>query len=99
MRAWFASIAAFILTLSFSAHAGESAWRIRHTEWTQSDEEGFGAFVRAIAESGCQTTAACMRGSANPYRDSDSAAIDFDADCAKWVYMLRAYYAWKNDLP
>jgi hypothetical protein len=101
MRAWFASaILAVLLALSFHAHAADGGgWRIRHSEWTQSDEKGFGVFIRAIAESGCQTTVACMRGSGNPYRDSDSASIDFDADCAKWVYMLRAYYAWKNDLP
>jgi surface antigen len=74
-------------------------WRITKTEWSAADEEGFGRFVRAIAESGCTTTASCMQSAANPYRDSDPASFVFHADCAKWVYMLRAYYASKNGLP
>ena len=74
-------------------------WRIRKTEWTEADEAGFGRFVRAIAESGCTTTVACMQSAANPYRDSDPPSFAFHADCAKWVYMLRAYYASKNGLP
>ena len=97
------SIAAVILliglTISSAAHAASDTWRITKTEWTDADEKGFGEFVRAIAESGCSTTAECMHGPANPYRGSDPAALDFKADCAKWVYMLRAYYAWKNGLP
>lgn len=39
-----------------------------------------------------------MQSAANPYHDSDPAIV-FPADCAKWVYMLRAYYASKNGLP
>jgi hypothetical protein len=74
-------------------------WRIRKTEWTQADEVGFGQFVRAIAESGCTTTTSCMQSAANPYRDSDPPSLIIHADCAKWVYMLRAYYASKNGLP
>ncbi len=79
--------------------ASDGSWRITKTEWTETDEKGFGEFVRAIAESGCSTTAECMRGPANPYRSSDPGSLEFHADCAKWVYMLRAYYAWKNGLP
>lgn len=74
-------------------------WRITKTEWSEADEAGFGRFIRAIAESGCQTTVSCMQGTANPYRDSDTPGFAFHADCAKWVYMLRAYYASKNGLP
>ncbi|HEY8949288.1 MAG TPA: hypothetical protein VIM56_10430 [Rhizomicrobium sp.] len=40
-----------------------------------------------------------MQSAANPYRDTDPASFVFHADCAKWVYMLRAYYASKNGLP
>ena len=73
-------------------------WRITKTEWTKADEDGFGEFVRRIAESGCATTIACMQGAANFYHDSDPPFL-FHADCAKWAYMLRAYYASKNGLP
>jgi hypothetical protein len=81
------------------APAQPGPWRIRKTEWTQADEAGFGELVRQIAVSGCTTTAACMRSAANFYHDSDPPTLSFHADCAKWVYMLRAYYASKNGLP
>jgi len=81
------------------AQAEPLLWHVTKTEWSAADEKGFGEFVRAIAESGCSTTVECMRGPANPYRSSDPGSLTFHADCAKWVYMLRAYYAWKNGLP
>jgi hypothetical protein len=74
-------------------------WRITKTEWTRADEDGFGEYVRRIAESGCTTTIACMQSAANFYHDSDPPSLQFHADCAKWAYMLRAYYASKNGLP
>src|SRR5438067_244189 len=81
------------------ARAQPLAWHITKMEWSAADEKGFGDFVRKIAESGCTTSVECMRGAGNPYRNSDPASLVFHADCAKWVYMLRAYYAWKNGLP
>jgi len=84
---------------SIPAAVQPGPWRITKTEWSEADEIGFGQFVRAIAESGCTTTASCMQSAANPYRDSDPPSFIFHADCAKWVYMLRAYYASKNGLP
>jgi hypothetical protein len=74
-------------------------WRITKTEWSMADEDGFGEFVRRIAESGCATTISCMQSAANFYHDSDPPSLRFHADCAKWAYMLRAYYASKNGLP
>ncbi|HWU26553.1 MAG TPA: hypothetical protein VN154_09150 [Rhizomicrobium sp.] len=74
-------------------------WRITKTEWGKTDEDGFGEFVRRIAESGCDTTISCMQSAANFYHDSDPPSFLFHADCAKWAYMLRAYYASKNGLP
>jgi hypothetical protein len=88
-----------VFGLSAAAHAAQSTWRITKTEWTEADEKGFGDFVQAIGESGCSTTAECMKSPANPYRASDPPGLVFKMDCAKWVYTLRAYYAWKNGLP
>ena len=68
-------------------------------EWTAVDEKGFGDFVRSIAESGCTTTFECLKGLGNPYRNDDPKSFRLLADCAKFPYMLRAYYAWKNGLP
>src|SRR4051812_6075282 len=85
--------------ISLPAAAQPLTWRVTKTEWSAADEKGFGDFVRSIAQSGCTTTVQCMRGPGNPYRASDPATLEFHADCAKWVYMLRAYYAWKHGLP
>src|SRR5688572_27651906 len=100
MRASFIMAALLISTAAVqSADAASPTWRITKTEWTAADEKGFGEFVRAIAESGCTTTVDCLRDPANPYRDSDPKSLKFIADCADFPYMLRAYYAWKNELP
>ncbi len=82
-----------------TANAQTTPWRITKTEWTAADEKGFGDFVAEIARSGCTNTVRCMRSAANLYHESDPAAFEFHADCAKWVYMLRAYYAAKHGLP
>jgi hypothetical protein len=84
---------------NFQGQAQPGPWRIRKTEWSKADEDGFGEFLRAIAESGCTTTVSCMQSAANLYHDSDPPSFRFHADCAKWAYMLRAYYASKNGLP
>lgn len=72
---------------------------IRYDHWSAADERGFGAFVRAIADSGCATVSDCLHGPGNPFRASDPASIHFRADCADFPYLLRAYYAWKRGLP
>ena len=84
---------------SLPVQAQVSPWKITKTEWSAADEKGFGAFLKAIAESGCKTSVECLKGTWNPWRASDPAGFEFHADCAKWVYMLRAYYASKNGLP
>lgn len=86
---------------SSSNWPSSGAWYLRKTEWTQQDEEGFSNFVQAIGSSGCRTVESCIRNPANPYRNSDPSSdiYKFWSDCADWPYFLRAYYAWKNDLP
>ncbi len=87
------------LGLPPSARAAESVWRITRTEWSAADEKQFGDFVASIARSGCTTTSDCLNGPANAYRFTDVKPLSFDADCAKFAYMLRAYFAAKNGLP
>jgi len=79
--------------------ATEQRWRIDKDRWSEADEVGFGKFVQAIGDSDCSSTESCIRSAANPYRDSDPRGMDVDTDCAKFVYFLRAYYSWKNNLP
>ena len=97
MRAWL--IAGLLLLVSAGAQAGPYTWRITKTQWSEADEKGFEKFVTAIGESNCSTSESCVRNEANPYRAGDPRGFDIDADCAKWPYFLRAYYAWKHGLP
>ena len=94
-------LAGLVLVLSLCAlpAQAEGSWRILKDHWSEKDEQGFSRFVAAIGESKCSSSESCLRDPANPYRDTDKRFIDISTDCAKWPYLLRAYYAWKNGLP
>lgn len=86
--------------LFFCAGVAEAApWRIVKDHWSEADEKGFGEFVQAIGQTDCSSSESCLRNIANPYRKTDQHFLDIDVDCAKLPYLLRAYYAWKNNLP
>ncbi|CAN5494575.1 hypothetical protein BH23BAC4_BH23BAC4_05770 [soil metagenome] len=88
------SLAAFSETA-----AAQREWTIRHTSWSESHEEQFRDFVRTIGESRCSNIQECFRGPANPFRATDPPGMRYWADCADFAYLLRAYFAWKHDLP
>lgn len=92
-----AVLAALFVCASWSAQA--APWRIVKDHWGAEDEAGFGRFVAALGESNCSSSESCLRDALNPYRRTDQRFLDVDVDCAKWPYLLRAYYAWKNGLP
>lgn len=92
------AIVLILFAIGTPASAGD-AWRVTKSEWTAEDEKGYSDFVQRIGESKCDTPDDCINSSANPYRGTDGRGINFNADCADLVYMLRAYYAWKNGLP
>ena len=82
-----------------SAQAASARWTIKKTQWTATDEKNYSLFISALGNSGCNTVDGCLKNPANPYRSSDPKGAFFDADCGKFAYLLRAYFAWKNDLP
>jgi len=98
MRALWVALGILVAASSVQASA-DTRWRITKDHWSEADEQGFGKFVQSIGDSTCNSTESCMRSAANPYRSSDPHNFDVDADCAKFVYFLRAYYASKNGLP
>ena len=97
MRKWVGL--AFGVCLILSAANAEGPWHITKDHWSARDEDGFARFVAAIGASGCSSSQSCLRDPANPFRASDEKFLDIDTDCAKWPYLMRAYYAWKNGLP
>ena len=89
-----------LMLLAAAAPAwADATWRVTKAAWSEEDERGYAAFVQRIGESGCETPDDCINSKANPYFGTDGRGINFNADCADLVYMLRAYYAWKNGLP
>jgi len=94
-----ALVLATILLVTATSAADAAPWRITKDHWSLQDERGFGAFVTALGESGCNSAQSCLRSEANPWRHSDAGFMDVDADCADLPYLLRGYYAWKNGLP
>jgi hypothetical protein len=85
--------------LAIPAAAIAGPWRIDSGGWSRADEDGYSAFVEALGNSDCATPDACINSPSNPLRRPDDPDIDFNADCADLIYMLRAYYAWKKNLP
>lgn len=92
---------AALLLVVMATPAWSADWRVTKSEWSEADEKGYSDFIQRIGESKCETPDDCINSDANPYRNTDGGkrGIDFNADCADLVYMLRAYYAWKNELP
>lgn len=90
-------LAALLTPLASIASADQ--WKITKTQWTPTDEKNYSNFVQALGESGCRNVADCMASPANPYRATDPAGFVFWADCGRFPYLLRAYFAWKNGLP
>lgn len=85
------------------ASAQSAPWKITQPQWTESHEQSFGEFVTrigtAVEQRKCNTVDTCLKSSANPYINSDPAGINYYSDCADLPYYLRAYFAWKNQLP
>jgi len=79
-------------------------WKISKTEWDGSDEEGYSRFItqfgEGISKGLCSTMPTCFKNpQVNPYVSSDPPGLKLYADCADFPYFLRAYYAWRNQLP
>jgi formylglycine-generating enzyme required for sulfatase activity len=81
------------------AEQGSGSFVIRFDHWSDADERDYSQFVQLIGDSGCPTVDACLKGPWNPFHASDSPSARFYSDCAQFPYVLRAYFAWKRNLP
>ena len=99
------SVALVLLALGYSSAAaaatgsGGGNYVVRSASWSDADEREYSAFIQAIGRSGCNNVDACLKGSGNPFRNSDGPDVRFYSDCAQLPYVLRAYFAWKKGLP
>jgi hypothetical protein len=78
---------------------GGRPWNIVKNAWSEADEANFSQFVESIYDSGCNTVPKCMSGSGNWYKDKDPAGMTWYADCGRFPYLLRSYFAFHNGLP
>lgn len=74
------------------------------TTWTDENERAFDRFVqtfgRAVSKGKCNTVKRCMQNpEANVYAKTDPQGFIMYSDCADLPYMLRTYFAYKNQLP
>lgn len=74
-------------------------WRVTQTEWSAQDEIDFGQFVTAIYQSGCKTVDQCIKSRANIYLLPEEQEVFYYADCGRFPFLLRMYFAWKRGLP
>lgn len=78
---------------------GGRPWNIVKNSWSEADEAKFSQFVESIYDSGCTSVPKCMSGSGNWYKDKDPAGMTWYADCGRFPYLLRSYFAFHNGLP
>jgi hypothetical protein len=90
-----------VLTSQLALAAAD--WKIKKTQWTDSDEKAYSEFVgligQAVEKRECHSFQSCLKHKNNPYKGSDSNNLNVFADCAKLSYVMRGYFAWKNGLP
>lgn len=86
------------------AAVAPAPWRLTKTEWSLADEENYIHYIARIGEGVskglCATVADCFHNpKVNPYASTNPPGLKFFSDCADFPYFLRAYFAWKNQLP
>lgn len=74
-------------------------WKVTKTGWSAQDESSFGAFIKKIGYSKCNTTDKCLSSEANMLRSEEDMQFTHYSDCADFPYYLRSYFAYKNKLP
>lgn len=74
-------------------------WRVTKTEWSDADENEYRQFIQKIGHSQCNTTDKCLSGSDNILRTEEDMLFTHYSDCADFPYYLRAYFAYKKNLP
>src|ERR1700742_3240056 len=102
MRLLRASLAALLLVglcRPLPAREQSAVYVVRQASWSADDESAWREFIARIGASDCATLDACLKSSANPFRDTDRTDHVFQSDCAELPYVLRFYFAWKRGLP
>ena len=78
-------------------------WPAAH-EWNDAEEQRYSDFIatvgRGVAAGRCHHLSDCLNDPVvNPLFEAGDPALHFHADCADAPYVLRAYFAFRRDLP
>lgn len=79
-------------------------WKLSKAEWEPGDENNYVRYIEQIGDGVsrglCATVSECFKNpQVNPYAATDPRGLRLFSDCADFPYFLRAYYAWRNQLP
>lgn len=74
-------------------------WVVKKNRWEWNDESEFQKFITVMGQSSCNTVDSCMSTTANILRAEIDMVANHYSDCADFPYYLRAYFAWKKNLP
>lgn len=90
---------AFLACPQVKAMRTPRVWKVKRTTWEKVDEQAYENFIRQLAASKCNTTDKCLSGPGNMLRTEEDMLNNFYSDCADLPYYLRAYFAYKMNLP
>ena len=75
-------------------------WKVTKDSWSQADEQGYSAFVKKLGYGKCNNLDKCLSSeSINSLISEEDMKNIYYSDCADLPYYVRAYYAYKNQLP
>lgn len=74
-------------------------WKVKKLAWDAADEAAYENFIKQMALSKCNTADKCLSGPGNILRAEEDMLNNFYTDCADLPYYLRAYFAYKMNLP
>lgn len=104
MKTFFILVLALTSTSVF-AQVKPLTWTVSKDSWSNQDEKNFSAFVQGIGRARekriCLRVQQCLNNQiANPmYFAKNNPALNVFSDCADLPFIMRAYFAWMNDLP
>lgn len=90
---------AFLACPQVKAMKTTRTWQVKKAAWSKDDELAYENFIRQLAASKCNTTDKCLSGAGNILRTEEDMLNNFYSDCADLPYYLRAYFAYKMNLP
>ncbi len=83
-----------------SSFKTDMVWKVKKTSWAVEDEQKYSEFIKKLGYSKCQNLDMCLSSEASNMLISEEDMQNmYYSDCADLPYYLRAYFAYKNNLP